>query len=156
MSAQPELLLSITDFLAFERGQQEKHEYLNGRVYRQAGASFLHNLVCANVIAALRPLVRGGTCRVYANDLRLKIPQRQQYLYADVTVIRGAIVRDATDADTARNPRLICEVVSPSTEDYDRGKKFQAYRRIPELAEYLLIAQDTVRIEHFVRQSTTM
>lgn len=156
MSAQPHHTMSVTEYLAFERTQQDKHEYFEGAIYLQAGASVAHNLICANIIAALRPQLRGGPCRVYPSDIRIKIPQRRHYVYADVSVICGATILDDADPETVRNPKIVIEVLSPSTEDYDRGRKFQAYRRIPDLEEYLLVAQESVRVEHFVRQTATM
>jgi len=151
MSAQPDNVMTVAEYLAFD-----KHEYFEGAIYLQAGASIAHNLICANIIAALRPQLRGGSCRVYPSDVRIKIPQRRHYVYADVSIICGAVLLDEADPDTVRNPIILIEVLSPSTEDYDRGRKFQAYRRIPELAEYILVAQECVRVEHFVRQTLTM
>ena len=156
MTAQPKQIMSAAEYLAFERAQQDKHEFYEGEVYLQAGASVAHNLITANLIALLRPQLRGGPCRVYPSDIRIKIPQRSHYLYADVSIICGPILFDDADPETVRNPKIIIEVLSPSTESYDRGRKFQAYRRIPDFDEYLLIAQDTIRVEHFVRQSATM
>ena len=156
MSAQRKPALSVTEYLAFEHQQQDKHEYLDGNIYLQAGASVAHNLICSNIIAGLRPFLRGSPCRVYPSDIRIKIPQRRHYVYADVTVICGTPILDELDPETVRNPKIIFDVLSPSTENYDRGRKFQSYRRIAELEEYLLISQDTIRVEHFVRQSTTM
>ena len=156
MSAQPKQTMSVAEYFAFEHNQQEKHEYYEGAVYLQAGASVAHNLICANIIAALRPQLRGQRCQVYPSDIRIKIPQRRHYVYADVTIICAPVLLDEADPETVRNPKVIIEVLSPSTEDYDRGRKFQAYRRIPDLTEYLLVAQDSIRVEHFVRQTTTM
>lgn len=156
MSAQPERTLSVAEYLAFERGQTNKHEYFEGEIFLQAGASIAHNLICANIIAALRPQLRGSSCRIYPSDIRIKIPQRQHYVYADVSIICGPPLLDSADPETVRNPKVIVEVLSPSTEQYDRGRKFQAYRRIAGLEEYVLVAQESVRVEHFVRQTATM
>ncbi|GAB4208466.1 MAG: Uma2 family endonuclease [Roseiflexaceae bacterium] len=145
--------LSVAEYLAFERGQSDKHEYFEGEIFLQAGASVAHNLIVANLIAALRPQLRGGPCRVYPSDVRLKIPNRRHYVYADVTLICGPPVFDDAEQDTVRNPTVIIEVLSPSTEQYDRGRKFQSYRTIAGFQEYLLVAQDALRVEHFVRQS---
>lgn len=156
MSAQPSHSMSVAEYLAFEHGQLDKHEYFEGNIYLQAGASVAHNLICANIIAALRPQLRGSSCRIYPSDIRIKIPQRPHYVYADISIICGTPMLDDVDPETVRNPKVIIEILSPSTEDYDRGRKFQAYRRISELEEYILIAQESVRVEHFVRQTTTM
>jgi Uma2 family endonuclease len=156
MSAQPKHALSVAEYLAFERGQQDKHEYVDGDIYLQAGASVAHNLICANIIAGLRPQLRGSSCRIYPSDIRIKIPQRRHYVYADVSIICGTTMLDDVDPETVRNPKVIIEVLSPSTENYDRGRKFQAYRRIPDLEEYLLVAQESIRVEHFVRQTRTI
>src|SRR5215212_668013 len=143
MSAQPSHSMTVA-------------EYLEGNIYLQAGASVAHNLICANIIAALRPQLRGGSCRIYPSDIRIKIPQRPHYVYADISIICGTPMLDDVDPETVRNPKVIIEILSPSTENYDRGRKFQAYRRIQALKEYILVAQETVRVEHFARQTATM
>src|SRR5262245_16984251 len=132
MSAQPKHIMSVAQYLAFERGQTEKHEYFEGEIYLQAGASVEHNLISANLIAALHPQLRQKPCKVYPSDIRIKIPRRPHYVYADVTIICGDPLFDDQQRDTIRNPAVIIEVLSPSTEQYDRGRKFQSYRTIPE------------------------
>jgi Uma2 family endonuclease len=156
MPAQPKQIMSVAEYLAFERAQQDKHEFYEGEIYLQAGASVAHNLITANLIALLRPQLRGRPCHVYPSDIRIKIPQRRHYVYADVSIICSPILFDEVDSETVQNPKVIIEILSPSTENYDRGRKFQAYRRIPSFDEYLLIAQDAIRVEHFVRQSASI
>src|SRR5215211_1815149 len=111
MSAQPNHTMSIAQYLAFERDQQDKHEFLEGEIYLQVGASVAHNLICANVIAALRPQLRGSSCRVYPSDIRIKIPHRQHYVYADVSVICGTVLLDDLDPETVLNPKIVIDVL---------------------------------------------
>jgi Uma2 family endonuclease len=153
MSALPKAYLTPQQYLAWERQQETKHEYWNGQVYAMAGASERHNLISANVLAGLHLQLRGRGCRVYPGDLRIRIPATGLYTYADVVVVCGKPQFDDSELDTLLNPTLIVEVLSRSTESYDRGTKFQNYRSLDSLMEYVLIDQSGYYIEHFVRQA---
>lgn len=156
MSAQPAKNWTPADYLAFERDHPQKHEFIDGRVVLQAGASRSHTLIGTNVVSSLHQQLRPRPCAVYGSDMRVAIPQTRRYVYPDITVVCGAAsFEDALD-DTLTNPTLIVEILSPSTERYDRGKKFQAYQTLESFQEYLLIAQDAVMVEHFVRRSDTL
>ena len=141
MSAQPTSLVSVEEYLAFERRQREKHEFFAGEIYLQAGASMAHNLITANSIGSLHQQLRASPCNVLPSDMRIRTPRRRQYMYPDATIICGAPIFDDDYHDIIINPIIIFEVLSPSTEQYDRGRKFQAYRTLPTLQEYLLISQ---------------
>lgn len=143
--------MTEAEYLAFERASEHKHEYLNGEVFAMAGASERHVLICASVMFALYGQFR-GRCRVYVNDMRVKVRPSGLYTYPDITVVCGHPQLEDNQLDTLLNPMLIVKVLSPSTESYDRGKKFQHYREIESLQEYVLISQDSPRIEHYVRQ----
>jgi Uma2 family endonuclease len=156
MSAQPAALVSAENYLTFERSQREKHEFFDGEIVLQAGASITHNLITANIIGSLHQQLRAKSCTVLPSDMRIRTPRRRQYMYPDATVICGAPRFDDDQHDTIINPVVIVEVLSPSTESYDRGRKFQAYRTIPTLQEYLLIAQTMCRVEHFQRHNDLM
>jgi Uma2 family endonuclease len=156
MSAQPASLASADDYLAFERGQREKHEFFDGEIVQQAGASIAHNLITANIIGSLHQQLRGKPCTVLPSDMRIRTPRRRQYMYPDATIICGSPLFDDSQHDTILNPVVIVEVLSPSTESYDRGRKFQAYRTIATLQEYLLISQTMQRVEHFQRHTDLM
>lgn len=150
MSALPKLFISAADFLEGERSSKIKHEYFAGEVFAMAGASERHNLIAGNTFASLHAQLRRRTCNVYPSDMRIKISQTGLYTYPDIAVVCGAA---QFEDDTLLNPTLIVEVLSPSTESYDRGRKFQHYRTLESLTDYLLVAQDGVHIEHFTRQA---
>ncbi len=144
--------ISEEEYLAFERASDLKHEYYRGRVYAMTGAKEPHNLIVANCIATLHAQLRRKPCRVYPADMRVKVLQTGLNTYPDITVVCGSPQFTDDVRDTIVNPLLIVEVLSASTERYDRGLKFQNYRTIETLQDYLLIAQDHYIIEHFSRQ----
>lgn len=152
MSAQPEVYLSPDEYLLQERQRAYKSEYLAGHIYALAGGSRRHNLLVANIVAALHRQLRQRSCTVYPSDLRIHIPGRNYYTYPDVSVACEPLRFTDDEQDTVLNPVVIIEVLSKSTENYDRGRKFKHYRTITSFQEYLLIAQDSVHIEHYVRQ----
>ena len=152
MSANPKLYLTPAEYLTAERKREVKSEYWNGELYAMAGASERHNLISANVVAGLHTQLRGRSCKVYPSDMRVQIKATGLYTYPDVVVVCGKPQFEDEDNDTLLNPTLIVEVLSKSTETYDRGKKFENYRTLDSLTEYVMIAQDRVHLEHYVRQ----
>ena len=153
MSAQPKYRISEQEYLASERIADIKHEYFAGDVYAMTGASRNHNIIVAVVIARLYSQLETRKCTVYPSDLRVKMARQHSYVYPDVSVVCGEEWFEDSHNDTLINPTVIIEVLSPSTEMFDRGKKFEQYRQIPSLREYILIAQDRMVVEQFVRQS---
>ncbi len=153
MSSQPKAYLSPEEYLALEREAEIRSEYLNGEMFAMVGASREHNLIVANITRELTQQLKGRPCELYPNDMRVKIPATGLYTYPDVVVVCGEPRFEDERVDTLLNPTLIVEVLSQSTETYDRGKKFGNYRTIDSLIEYLLIAQDEYRIEQFHNQS---
>lgn len=147
---------TVQEYLAFERESPERHEYHDGEIFVMMGGSINHSLIVANVISGLHSRLLGKPCRVYDANLRLRIPRKVLYTYPDVTVICGQPKVDPDDSagQTVINPRLIVEVLSPSTEGYDRGEKFDRYRELETLQEYVLISQSVPRIEIFFRQQS--
>ena len=139
------------EYLAADRAAPRKSEYLGGEVCAMGGASERHNLIVANVVAGLHRQLKGRPCRVYPSDMRVRVKETGLYAYPDVTVVCGPADFDDEQRDTLLNPTLIVEVLSKSTESYDRGEKCAHYRKLPSLAEYVLIAQDKILVEH-VRQ----
>jgi len=137
------------EYLVFERASEEKHEYYAGEILGVRRSNENHNLIAGSTLAALHPQLRKRPCEMYVSQMRLKIRSSGLYTYPDITVVCGTPEFEDGEVDTLLNPTVIIEVLSPSTEAYDRGKKFQHYRTIPSLQEYLLIAQDSVRIEHY-------
>ncbi|HEX2907490.1 MAG TPA: Uma2 family endonuclease [Phototrophicaceae bacterium] len=155
MSALPQTSQTMTEaeYLELERASEFKHEYVGGTVLAMTGASRAHNLISVNVITTLKNQLRGQPCEVYPGDMRVKVEVTRLYTYPDISVVCGGARFADTALDTLVNPTLIIEVLSPSTERYDRGKKFQNYRELESLQEYVLIAQDGARVECYRRQA---
>jgi len=152
MSAVPQQYLSLDEYFRLEETSEIKHEYYRGTSYNMTGASEAHNLIVANIIGQLNPQLIDKPCRVYPSDLRLKVEAAELYTYPDAIVICGPSQYADGRKDTVTNPTLLIEVLSPGTENYDRGAKFQNYRMIDTLHDYLMIAQDGVHVEHYIRQ----
>ena len=152
MSAVPKPFLTPQEYVARERRAEIKSEYLRGEVFAMSGASRKHNLIAGNVNRVLGEQLRERECEVYPGDMRVKVSPTGLYTYPDVTVACGEPEFEDAEVDTLLNPRVIVEVLSPSTADYDRGRKFTHYRRLPSLREYVLISQECPLVEHYVRQ----
>ncbi len=145
-------LYSPAEYLALEREAPYKSEYINGQIYAMAGASEPHNLIALNTAADINFQFRGRRCRAYANDMRVKISATRMYTYPDIVAVCEELRFEDGRRDTLVNPTVIVEVLSPSSEAYDRGEKFAHYRRLDSLMDYVLVAQDKVRVEHYTRQ----
>jgi Uma2 family endonuclease len=156
MQPQRRPYLTEEEYLAIERRAEYKSEYYQGEMFAMAGASEKHNLITLNIAAELHGIMKNRPCRVYSSDMRVKIQATGLYTYPDVVVVCGELVSDDAHRDTLLNPTLIVEVLSKSTEAYDRGEKFKAYRLVPELREYVLVAQDRPHVEVFTRSDTGM
>ncbi|MCA0455896.1 MAG: Uma2 family endonuclease [Chloroflexi bacterium] len=141
------------EYLRLERASEEKHEYFRGEIFAMSGASREHNLIAQNTSRHLGNQLDNQPCEVYQSDMRVKIPSTELYTYPDVVVVCGTPEFEDTQLDTLLNPTVIIEVLSASTEKYDRGRKALFYRRIASLQEYVLIAQDNAQVEHYQRQS---
>ncbi|HMV86966.1 MAG TPA: Uma2 family endonuclease [Blastocatellia bacterium] len=139
------------EYLAFERISNVRHEYLAGQIYAMAGATREHNLITGNVAAELRTQLKGKPCETYSSDMRVRVPRSGQYTHPDVVVVCGKPQFLDGEADTLLNPVLIVEVLSPSTEAYDRGEKFRDYRSVESFSEYVLISQAKQSADHFTK-----
>ena len=144
--------LTSEEYIAAERKATLKSEYLNGEIVAMSGASIAHNLITMNTAAGLYNQVTGQGCRVFASDMRVGISAGLFYFYPDVTVVCSEPCFEDDAFDTLINPQVIIEVLSPSTENYDRVEKFAHYRQSESLQEYILISQAQVRVEHYLRQ----
>ncbi len=153
MVAQPIATMTEEEYLAFERASDEKHEYLDGHIYAMAGASMNHGWIVGDTFGSLRQQLRGGSCRAITNDLRVRVVASRLNTYPDIVVICGEPQLTDDHLDTLLNPTVLIEVLSPSTASHDRGTKWYHYQHIESLQEYVLIAQDSPRIEHYVRQA---
>lgn len=148
--ALPKARMTPEEYLKFERASEEKHEYFAGEIFAMSGASKNHNRITGTTSAALLAQVLERPCDVFSGDMRVKIHSTGLYTYPDISVVCGEPEFEDFEVDTLLNPSVIMEVLSPSTEAYDRGKKFYHYQTIPSLKEYLLISQDIIRIDHYI------
>jgi Uma2 family endonuclease len=143
--------VSFRDYVVAEEQRELKHEWLDGVVYAMSGGVPEPSRLAAAVIAQLSAQLKGQPCCVFTSDLRIRVAATGLATYPDVSVICGAIAVDPEDAHSATNPAVIVEVLSPSTESYDRGKKFSHYKQIEALQHYVLVSQDRPYIEWFSR-----
>jgi Uma2 family endonuclease len=145
--------LTEVEYLEIERAAEFKSEFFAGEMFAMAGGSPMHNLIAGNVIRELGTQLRPRSCRVFPSDQRVKVSETGPYTYPDVTVVCGELRVDDDRRDTLLNPTLIVEVLSETTEAYDRGDRFGHYRRLESLQEYVLVAQDRPRIERYTRRA---
>jgi Uma2 family endonuclease len=145
--------LTGAEYLAWEREQRVKHEFFHGEVFAMAGGTPRHNALGVSVSAELRAVLRPRRCSVLSSDQRLAFPPDARYVYPDVTVICGPPAFQPATNDVIMNPAILVEVLSRSTEEYDRGLKWSGYQSIGSLTDYLLVAQAEVRIEHYRRNA---
>ena len=143
--------ITEAEYLAEERKRPFKSEYFRGEVFAMVGASEKHNLIVANLITTLNMQLKGKPCRVYPSDMRLKIEKSKLYTYPDVMVLCGERQFVDEKNDTLLNPEVIIEVLSDSTESYDRGVKFEHYRTAPSLKEYILISQNDRKMKRYYK-----
>jgi Uma2 family endonuclease len=139
MAVPATIATSPKDYLALERVSKEKHEYFQGKVTTMAGASLVHNRLVANILREAGGLLRGKLCEILPSDIRVSTPSRESYMYPDAVIVCGQPEMEDDKFDTLKNPTVIFEILSPSTEDHDRGRKFFFYRQIPSFKEYILI-----------------
>ena len=151
MSAQPKRLITPEEYLAIERDVEAKHEFYRGEMFAMGGASREHNLITGNVGASLHAQLANRPCEAYQNDMRVKVAATGLYTYPDVVITCEKPRFEDDKFDTLLNPQSIVEVLSDSTEKYDRGKKFELYRQIESLREYVLVSQDRAHVEVFAR-----
>jgi Uma2 family endonuclease len=147
----PTTRVTEEEYLRLERDAEEKSEFHDGQIFARAGCSPNHSLIAARASALLGRRVPPG-CRVFDSNLRIKIASSRTYTYADCVVVCGEPELSGDARDNLLNPLLIVEVLSPSTEGYDRGKKFELYRRIESFREYLIVHQDQRHVEHYSKQ----
>ena len=146
--------LSPAAYLAWERKAAFKNEYLNGVIRAMSGASEAHNRITVNMILRLGNLLDDLEYSLYVGDLRVRAGAADAYLYPDVVIVRGKPRFEDDVFDTLLNPAVVIEVLSPSTEARDRGEKFAQYRQLESLHEYILISQESVHVEHYLRRGT--
>lgn len=154
MVAVPKERLTIEEYIEFDKNSEERWEYFNGSIISMSGGTLVHNQISANVLTGLRHDALAQGCQVLPADMRIKVPKALPYRYADIVVVCGPpVVEKVQGLDVLVNPSLIIEILSESTEAYDRGQKFVSYKSIESFREYLLVAQDKPSITHYVRQA---
>lgn len=164
MSAQPQTVpdgepepvrpyVSLEDYFAQERLSEERHEYVDGVIVAMAGETAPHNEVAGNIYTELKIAFRGRSCKVYFENIQIRVSSTQ-YRYPDVVALCGIPDFDNRKPPNLLNPQVIFEVLSPSTEEFDRNGKWMEYKQIPSLMDYVLVSQDKVNVVHFARQTT--
>lgn len=152
MTVHSKAYLTPEEYLALERASESKSEYIDGEMFAMTGASLHHSLITLSLGGELRQQLKGRSCSVFVNDLRVWVPAAGLYTYPDVGVVCGEPALADEHFDMLTNPTVLIEVLSPTTEAYDRGRKFEAYRTLASLREYLLVSQDRPRVEQYIRQ----
>jgi Uma2 family endonuclease len=145
--------LSPQEYLKFERKSEIRHEYIDGEIFEMAGAKKRHNRISVNVLRLLDTQILNRDCNIYGSDMRIGIPSSATYTYPDAVAICGEEIFEDDEEDTLLNPMMIVEVLSKSSEAYDRGAKFEYYQEIESFQEYILISQEPYRVEQYVRKN---
>jgi Uma2 family endonuclease len=145
--------MSEQEYLAFERASAEKHEYANGAIFAISSGTGEHSAIAANIISEARSALFGRGCRVHTSDMRVNVASAGRYVYPDASIVCARPEYTDDSRDTLVNPLVIVEVLSDSSEAYDRGDKFAQYQTIASVAEYVLASQKKPRIEVFTRQA---
>ena len=146
--------LTPEEYLTWERKQPFKNEYHNGQIIAMSGASRAHNRITVDITTQLNNQLIEGKCEVFASEMRVRTSPEISYFYPDVIVVCGEPRFEDDTFDTLLNPIVVIEVLSPSTAAFDRGEKFEHYKQLASLQEYILISQNSVRVEHYYRQET--
>jgi len=144
--------LTAEEYLYAERNADGKNELMNGKIFTMAGASLQHNKIVSNLIGNINPFLKGKSCEVFPSNMRVNIPSTNSFTYPDLTIVCGKPELMDDHFDNLLNPIVIIEVLSPSTESYDRGNKFFTYQRIPSLKEYILVDSTACSIQTIVKK----
>jgi Uma2 family endonuclease len=153
MSSLAKTYYTPEQYLALEREAEYKSEYINGQIYAMSGGSREHSLIIFSLARELGAQLRDRPCEAYVTEMRVKVSPTGMYTYPDVTIVCKEPAFEEGNVGTLLNPTVIIEVLSPTTEAYDRGDKFAHYRKLDSLTDYVLVSQNQVRVEHFVRYS---
>jgi Uma2 family endonuclease len=152
MASLPIPRITEEEYLRLDRAAETKSEFVDGEIFAMSGGSFPHSILAVKWMGELLSKLRGRNCVVFNSDERVRTPGSGSYVYPDVSVVCGKPQSHRASDDILTNPVVVIEVLSPSTEDYDRGKKFALYREIASLQDYLLVHSDEVHVESFTRQ----
>ena len=140
---------SVEEYLRFEKESPDKHEFFRGEIFAMSGASNRHNLIFSNLFTGIGSQLKGKPCKPFGSDMRIYVAENTLFTYPDISIICGEIVPSPMDEDTASQPTVLIEILSPSTRNYDSGGKFKLYRDIPTLKEYILVDSEAIGIEAF-------
>ena len=152
--AQRKIEYTPDEYLELERESEVRHEYLDGHIYAMAGESLSHSQICVNIAAEMRSVLKGGRCQALSPNMKVRAETKGLFAYPDLSIVCGEPVFHDDQRDVLLNPKVIIEVLSPSTQRYDQTKKFFKYRKeIPSLTDYILIYQDVAFIEHHEKQN---
>jgi Uma2 family endonuclease len=154
MTAVPKRKLTEAEYLAIERAAAFKSEYYDGEMFAMAGATYPHNRIKDNLASALNSRFTGGPCFALTSDMRVKNARARAYSYPDIVVVCGKPEFSDDKGDNLLNPTVLIEILSPSTESFDRRGKFRRYQKLESLKEYVLVAQDEMLVERYVRQES--
>lgn len=140
---------TVEEYLEMEKASTVKHEYFQGEIFVMSGAAFNHNLIFSNVFGLLFSKLKGSKCIPFGSDMRMNIPENTLFTYPDISIYCNEIKHLNDDKDTILQPTIIIEILSLSTKNYDRGKKFNLYKDIPSLKEYILIDSESILVEAY-------
>ncbi|MGQ7857084.1 Uma2 family endonuclease [Pedobacter sp. WC2501] len=140
---------TVEEYLEMEKASTEKHEYFLGEIFAMSGAAFNHNLIFSNVFGVLAHKLKGSKCIPFGSDMRMHVPENTLFTYPDISIYCNEIKHLNEDEDTILQPTVIIEILSPSTKNYDKGKKFNLYKDIPSLKEYIMIDSESVSVEAY-------
>ncbi len=155
LATDPQLkIYTPAEYLALEETATERHEYRDGKIVQMTGATTDHNQICLNFVSVFKAALRGQGYRIFMTDVKVGIPDYAVYTYPDLLIVQGQPVYEGEKKLVVLNPYAIVEVLSKSTQSYDRGEKFFYYRSLPSLQEYLLIDQYSYHLEQYVRQGS--
>jgi Uma2 family endonuclease len=154
MSIAPEKRrVSLQEYLVWEERSGGKHEFYRGEIFAMAGTTVRHNRIAGNIYARLHQLLEGRDCEPFGSDQRIRVDASDLSTYPDVSVTCAGLVLDKVDRHAITNPRVIFEVLSKSTENYDRGRKFELYQQLESFQEYVVVYQTEAKIIHYIKQS---
>ncbi|ARS40568.1 hypothetical protein CA265_13220 [Sphingobacteriaceae bacterium GW460-11-11-14-LB5] len=140
---------TIEEYLEMEKASTVKHEYFQGEIFAMSGASENHNWIFTNIFLAVGSKLKGKSCYIFGSDMRMNIPENGLFTYPDISIYCNGLKHSEFDEDTSISPTVIIEILSPSTKNYDRGKKFKLYKDIPSLQEYIMIDSESVLVEAY-------
>ncbi|WP_167335423.1 Uma2 family endonuclease [Pedobacter kyungheensis] len=140
---------TVEEYLAMEKPSTVKHEYYQGEIFAMSGAGLNHNEIFSSIFGQLTIRLKGKPCRPYGSDMRMNIPENTLFTYPDISIYCNGLKHSDVDEETFISPTVIIEILSPSTKNYDRGKKFNLYKDIPSLKEYIMIDSESISVEAY-------